>query len=68
MQTPINLFPFKANSQTLQCNNSFHIAAEKGLNAKLDWVIALLVNLDDKKVSTLKPSAKNHFLELSYSL
>jgi len=67
MQISRNLFPFKENSLTLQYN-SFHIAGEKGLNAKLDSVIVLLINLHDTKVSTLKLSAKNHFRELSYSL
>lgn len=68
MQIPRNLFPFRENSQTLSQNNSFHIAGKKGLNAKLESVTVLLINLHDIKVSTFKPSAKNHFHELSYSL
>lgn len=35
MQILRNLFPFRESSQTLLYNNSFHIAGETGLNAKL---------------------------------
>lgn len=58
-----NPFPFRESSKTLLYNNSFHIAGEKGLNTKLYAVIVLLINL---QVSTLKPSAKNHFQQLLF--